>query len=250
MKNEYDMSANNNGMSTMSGIPMGMSIPSMFDPIPIQNNLQVKKDLTEDLTPNAMVNEKIKHEQKSQSYAGGYKGKPPNDQNVKNASSWCSLGKVNSPQNNAPSNSKQQVMDSFKAFQNKAKEKADREKQRLENLEMKKQQKEQAEKERMRAEIERKREREEEDALEKARKAVAEPIIQPPRVEELKSSQSPADGGNISPQNSSQSPINDRLDRERQRQLEQERRRREVMANKIDMNMQSDLMAAFEGYYK
>merc|ERR1711899_649762 len=39
---------------------------------------------------------------------------------------------------------------------------------------------------------------------------------------------------------------NSRIERERQRQREQERRRREAHANKIDMNMQSDLMAAFE----
>jgi hypothetical protein len=37
-----------------------------------------------------------------------------------------------------------------------------------------------------------------------------------------------------------------RLERERQRQREQERRRREAKANQIDMNMQSDLLAAFE----
>ena len=35
-------------------------------------------------------------------------------------------------------------------------------------------------------------------------------------------------------------------ERERQRQREQERRKREAMANQIDMNRQSDLMAAFE----
>ncbi|XP_023322561.1 bromodomain testis-specific protein [Eurytemora carolleeae] len=37
-----------------------------------------------------------------------------------------------------------------------------------------------------------------------------------------------------------------RQERDRQRQKEQERRRREAEKNKIDMNRQSDLMAAFE----
>ena len=37
-----------------------------------------------------------------------------------------------------------------------------------------------------------------------------------------------------------------KMERDRQRQREQERRRREASANQIDMNMQSDLMAAFE----
>jgi len=37
-----------------------------------------------------------------------------------------------------------------------------------------------------------------------------------------------------------------RIERERQRQREQERRRREAQQNQIDMNRQSDMMAAFE----
>lgn len=98
------------------------------------------------------------------------------DHNVKNASSWSSLAQSsNSPQNvvaatgTGPASSRQQVMDSFKQFQKQAKEKADREKQRLESLELKRQQKEHAEKERLRVENEKRREKEEEDALEKAR---------------------------------------------------------------------------------
>lgn len=86
-------------------------------------------------------------------------------------------------------------------------------------------------------------------------------------MEELRSS--PGDGS-ISP--GSQSSGSDRIDRDRQRLREQERRKREAvstsyevninfetmqntdwkyvllqLANQIDMNMQSDLMAAFEG---
>lgn len=201
LKHEYDINTNNNGISAV-GYPMNMSIQSMFDPIPPHvNNTPptVKKDpppphiqpkpieeLTEPATAAGLCpvtvapvvvapsNEKkptppeLKH---SQSY-----NKPKQQQhhepNVKNASSWSCLAQPSPPQNNSSSgnsNSKQTVMDSFKVFQNKAKEKADREKQRLENLELKRQQKEQAEKERLRVENEKRREREEEDALEKAR---------------------------------------------------------------------------------
>ncbi|XP_072386839.1 homeotic protein female sterile-like isoform X1 [Diabrotica undecimpunctata] len=252
MKHNFDLTTNNNGLSSM-GLPMEMSISSMFDPIPqninnpmMKNDSQLKMDDRMD-TLGGLLNDKKSNPliQKPMSQSFGFKNDKP-DHNVKNASSWSSLAKGKSPQNNIPGgSSKQQVMDSFKAFQNKAKEKADREKQRLENLEMKRQQREQAERERLRAENERRREREEEDALEKARKAVAEqqqPIASQ-RVEELRSS--PGEGS-TSP--GSLSSGSERIsERERQRLQEQERRRREVMANKIDMNMQSDLMAAFEG---
>ncbi|CAG9772952.1 unnamed protein product [Ceutorhynchus assimilis] len=253
IKHEFDssMGTNNNGMATL-GLPMEMSIPSMFDPLPQHvNNMQMlKKEMPlMKNEPQDVYDKKAQmHEQhKSMGAFPGYnKAKP----DVKNASSWSSLAKASSPPNsNSGNSSKQQnmmqVMDSFKAFQNKAKEKADREKQRLETLELKRQQKEQAERERMRQEIERRREVEEQEALEKARQAVAEreKPVQAQRVEELRSS--PGEGS-TSP--GSLSSGSDRIsDRERQRLQEQERRRREVMANKIDMNMQSDLMAAFEG---
>lgn len=159
MKHDY-MQTNNNGLGAM-GMPI-----SMFDPLP-QNNIPPKKEQQEQVNEYAGISnqaEKKPMELKAPMYGQSFKAKQ--DQNIKNASSWCSLGKVNSP-HNAAGNSKQQsaVIDSFKAFQNKAKEKQ----QRLENLELKKQQKEQAEKERLRAELERRKEREEEDALEKAR---------------------------------------------------------------------------------
>ncbi|KAK9707917.1 Bromodomain extra-terminal - transcription regulation [Popillia japonica] len=262
LKHEYDLNTNNNGISSV-GYPMNMSIQSMFDPIPphVNNTPPVKKeslhiqpkpieDLTEPIVScnaTTTVTEKkltppdLKH---SQNYN---KQKQQHESNVKNASSWSCLAQPSPPQNSSSAsnnNSKQQVMDSFKVFQNKAKEKADREKQRLENLELKRQQKEQAEKERLRVENEKRREKEEEDALEKARKAVAEhnQNLSSTRVEELRSS--PGDGS-ISP--GSQSSGSDRIDRDRQRLREQERRKREALANQIDMNMQSDLMAAFEG---
>ncbi|XP_018572720.1 bromodomain-containing protein 3 isoform X2 [Anoplophora glabripennis] len=253
MKHDFEMGTNNNGISSM-GLSMELSIPSMFDPLPPHLNNQVMKTepsqikMEDRMDPmnNMMNDKKPPIEQKSHSQVFANFKSSKQEHNVKNASSWCSLAKGKSPQNSTPGgSSKQQVMDSFKQFQNKAKEKADREKQRLENLELKRQQREQAEKERLRAENERRREREEEDALEKARKSVAEQQQPLPaqRVEELRSS--PGEGS-TSP--GSLSSGSERIsERERQRLQEQERRRREVMANKIDMNMQSDLMAAFEG---
>lgn len=173
VKHDYDMTANNNGLSSL-GIPMNMSIPSMFDPLPQQ--IPKKEPLLhpkpiEELTDSVPILMDKKTTPPDQKHAQSFTFKTKQEQNVKNASSWSSLAQANSPQNTAAggSNSRQTVMDSFKAFQNKAKEKADREKQRLENLELKRQQKEQAEKERLRVENERRREKEEEDALEKAR---------------------------------------------------------------------------------
>lgn len=206
LKHEYEMTSNNNGMATMAGITMNMNIPSLFDPLPQINNVTIKKEpqqpqqqqhpqqqqiphqpllhpkpieeLTEPIPQISLAEKKLTPpDQKSQSF----NFKPKAEQNIKNASSWSSLAQSsNSPQNptaavgnvsavSTVSNSRQQVMDSFKAFQKQAKEKADREKQRLENLELKRQQKEQAEKERLRVENEKRREKEEEDALEKAR---------------------------------------------------------------------------------
>lgn len=179
IKHEYDMmSANNNGLSS-HGIPISTSIPSMFDPLPqqINNVVPIKKDLLhpkpiEELTESPMSNMMDKKATPPEhKHPPGYNYKNKQEHNVKNAVSWSSLAS-SSPQNSGPGgggNSRQQVMDSFKAFQKQAKEKADREKQRLENLELKRQQKEQAEKERLRQENERRREKEEEDALEKAR---------------------------------------------------------------------------------
>ena len=171
---EYDVNTNSNGLQGM-GYPTNIPITSMFDPFPPSLNkrdplIQPKpiKDLMDPL-PNAVANDKKTTPEQKQSF--NYKAPKHEQQNVKNASSWSSLAQANSPQNTGSggNNSKQQVKDSFKAFQKQAMEKRDREKQRLENLEMKRQQKEQAEKERLRVENEKRREREEEDALEKAR---------------------------------------------------------------------------------
>lgn len=174
-KQEFDINPNNNGLSM--GIPMNMSIPSMFDPLPQQiNNTPVtKRESTKpskieepDPTLN-MMEKKLTPPEQKQSQSFNYK--PKQEQNIKNASSWSSLAQASSPQNSSAggSNSRQQAMVSFKAFQKQAKEKAEKEKLRRENLELKRQQKEQAEKERLRLENEKRREREEEELLEKTR---------------------------------------------------------------------------------
>lgn len=66
------------------------------------------------------------------------------EQNVKNPSSWSILAAAGSPQNTPTSNKAKPAMDSFQQFRNKAKEKADRQKQ-LEAAEKEKEQKRQKE---------------------------------------------------------------------------------------------------------
>ncbi|XP_065170794.1 homeotic protein female sterile-like isoform X2 [Atheta coriaria] len=281
IKHEYNLSGGvaNNGLPMGGVAGMQMQMASMFDPMPTSHAQQlpkqqqhqphqqlmnnVKKEPSymsqEEHLHEAMLNS-IEKKEHLQHVGGGEKHYPPTTTSsggpppgykpkpdVKNA--WSSLAQANSPQNSVSGgSSRQQALDSFRQFQKQAKEKADREKARLESLEMKRLQKEQAEKERMRAESERRREKEEEDVLDKTRKPVPEALpqapITTPRVDELRTS--PGEGS-ISP--GSQSSGSDRTDRERQRMKEQERRRREAMANQIDMNMQSDLMAAFEGSF-
>ncbi|KAL6264581.1 hypothetical protein P5V15_004683 [Pogonomyrmex californicus] len=179
-------------------------------------------------------------------FASAFKNKTV-EQNVKNASSWSSLAQASSPQSAAAGSSmKSAARDTFQAFKKQAKEKQDRQRALLEQQEMRRQQKEQAERERLRQENERRREREEEDALDKVRKNVGDQqgsvMTATTRAEEVKAI---TDTDSSSPSHSS-SQDKSAAERERLRQREQERRRREAMASQIDMNMQSDLMAAFE----
>ncbi|XP_039288459.1 homeotic protein female sterile [Nilaparvata lugens] len=167
----------------------------------------------------------------------------PVEQNVKNASSWSSLAQspppaavVTAPQPAA--SLKSSMADSFLAFKKQAKENAKKQRALIEQQEMRRVQKEQAERERMRIENEKRREREEEEALEKARKAAAELS----RIEDVKASSNTEDSSSPGHSNSDKAAA----ERERQRLREQERRRREALAGQIDMNMQSDVMAAFE----
>merc|ERR550539_670238 len=136
--------------------------------------------------------------------------------------------------------------DTFKAFQKAAQEK---------------EKKEQAERERKRMEHERRKEREEEELLEQARRA----MMIHTHKETSSSANNPSDsvatnkvpigpssGGSL--HGGHDSPVSEETNnadrakqqREQLRREEQERRRREANANRIDMNRQSDLMAAFE----
>ncbi|KAK0179895.1 hypothetical protein PV327_005605 [Microctonus hyperodae] len=275
---------NNNGIAGLNlGIGMGMG--SIFDPLPMVPmpmqlpQLPIKKEEKPQINQappqmphkpmdemNALGMPPMSNHSNSQmmpekkmtppdsknsaaNFASAFKNKTV-EQNVKNASSWSSLAQASSPQSAAGSSMKSAARDSFQAFKKQAKEKQDRQRALMEQQEMRRQQKEQAERERLRQENERRREREEEDALEKGIKTVTDqqssgggaPIATTPRAEEVK----------VSTETDSNSPSHSAgqdkaaAERERQRLREQERRRREAMANKIDMNMQSDLMAAFE----
>lgn len=160
-----------------------------------------------------------------------------NESKLKNYGSWSSLAQVvsNSPSTSNPSVLKTSAMDSFQQFKKQAIEKRDRQRQLIEQQELRRHQKEQAERERIKLERERQREREEEEALERARKAQQ---AQQQQMEEIARQQE---------QQVTQKATSPSVsERERQRLREQERRRREAMAGQIDMNRQSDIMATFE----
>ncbi|KAG7209234.1 hypothetical protein KM043_015355 [Ampulex compressa] len=271
---------NNNGIP---GLNMGMNMGGMgsiFDPLPIVSmpmqisQLPIKKEekpltISQPQMPQKPMDEmsglgmppmgnhsstQLMPEKKmtppdsknpAANFASAFKNKTV-EQNVKNASSWSSLAQASSPQSAAGSSMKSAARDSFQAFKKQAKEKQDRQRALLEQQEMRRQQKEQAERERLRQENERRREREEEDALDKVRKTVGDQqsnvMTATTRAEEVKAI---VDTDSSSPSHSS-SQDKAAAERERQRLREQERRRREAMAGHIDMNMQSDLMAAFE----
>lgn len=162
-----------------------------------------------------------------------------NEQNLKNASSWSSLASAGSPQNTPTSNKSKPAMDSFQQFRNKAIEKLDRQKL-LEQQELKRSQKEAAEKE-MKRKIEQTKQQKQHTELDNGRKSVHEQAT-PNRVDDIKASPQ----GCGSPGTPTAQPDRSAAKRAELRRMEQERRRREAMAGQIDMNMQSDLMAAFE----
>jgi len=125
--------------------------------------------------------------------------------------------------------SRSAALDSFQQFKRQAKEKMDRQKMQQE-----------------RAKLEREKQlrydqpdkRPEEDVLDRPRRPVkqeAPPPSLPPKVESIKMSPSTASPADL-----------DKSEREKQRLKEQERRRREARAGQIDMNLQSELLAAFE----
>ncbi|XP_013384313.1 bromodomain-containing protein 3 isoform X2 [Lingula anatina] len=146
------------------------------------------------------------------------------DVKIKNIGSWSSLANLSSSQSGGSGVKKTSAAHSFELFKKQAKEKEERERLLKMQEEQRKRDKEQAEKERHKAEQERQREREEEEALEKARQSQLQQQRQQEQEEQEKRN----------------------AERERERMRETERRRRAALANQIDMNAQSELMASFE----
>ncbi|KAI5700247.1 hypothetical protein M8J76_006116 [Diaphorina citri] len=170
------------------------------------------------------------------------------EQNLKNASSWSSL--ASSPSTNNTAALKSSMADSFQAFKKQAKENAKKQRALIEQQEMRRVAKEAQERERKRLENEKRREKEEEEALEKVRKSALEQqaaLQTAPHPPVVPSQPIPSPSPQLSEEVASPKDMNASMaERERQRLREQDRRRREAMASQIDMNMQSDLMAAFE----
>ncbi|KAK3600099.1 hypothetical protein CHS0354_004797 [Potamilus streckersoni] len=152
------------------------------------------------------------------------------DVKLKNVGSWSSLANMCSGSKHG--SLKKAAANCFNQFRKLVREKEEREKALKEHEEFCKTQKEKEEHERMRQERERQRERDEEEALHRAQQIHREKIIQ-----EQCRQQSEEDAAR-----------KEKLmaQKERERLKAQERRRREAMANQIDMNAQSDLMASFE----
>merc|ERR1712029_349380 len=154
---------------------------------------------------------------------------------------WSSL--VQSSSAKSAQERQLKASDTFNAFKKAAQEKADRERVLQEQQESQRMKK--LNEERQRKQEENERRREEEEALEQARRAM---------MIGAKSENSNSSGQNHFDQQADEKAAQEAAEaqreaekaRERQRQREQERRRREAKANQIDMNMQSDLMAAFE----
>jgi bromodomain-containing protein 4 len=162
-------------------------------------------------------------------------------QHVKNISSWSSLAQSLQGGGQGKHNSRATAMNSFQQFKKQAKEKADKQRALIEQQEIRRRQSEQVERERLRLEQEKKLQREEDEALERARRSMKpEP---PPLAIKIAEQQQLK----MSPARTANSPGDaEKSERERQRLREQERRRREALAGQIDMNLQSELLAAFE----
>ena len=191
-------------------------------------------------------------------------GPPPEHPSSRSSSSGNGGGGGGSSSSNVSKSQvlQQKASDTFNAFRKAAQEKTERERQLKEQQETVRLKKEAAERERKRQEHERKMEMQEVEMLEQARRSMSigrassgggvtaagiSAILGGPTP--------PTDNGNgnssgISPPGMSPGFTSEaeraRLERQRAREKEQERRRREAKAGGIDMNMQSDLMAAFE----
>lgn len=163
------------------------------------------------------------------------------DVKLKNMGSWASLAQRSQ---STPASSVRSSSDSFEQFKRAAREKEERERQLK------------AQAEQARREQEKLR-RDDEDTMEQARRAQEDPR----RRQEQQSPLAPTPPASTPPTHSPQPPptqpqappptssaVQNALDQQRElaRRREQERRRREAMADTIDINFQSDLMAIFE----
>ncbi|XP_064615943.1 bromodomain-containing protein 3-like isoform X3 [Liolophura sinensis] len=146
------------------------------------------------------------------------------DIKLKNVGSWSSLASLSSQHSNSAQKKSSSAMQSFEMFKKQAKEKLERNKALIEQQEHRRIQKAHAERERQRLEKERQREIQEQEALELARQKFK-------AQEEMNRQQEKEKASAM---------------KQRERMKEQERRRREAMANQINMNEQSELMASFE----
>ncbi|KAI1290345.1 Bromodomain testis-specific protein [Halotydeus destructor] len=163
-------------------------------------------------------------------------GKPGAMDAKKVSAGWGQLAASSKQSSKTPAIPK----DTFAAFKKQAKEKEDKQKMLQEQQEQRRMQREQEERLKAQKEKERQQQREEEEALERARRATQQ------HIEDARIQQDALGGSNSSPSTGSASPAQSISERERLRLREQERRRREALANQIDMNRQSDIMANFE----
>ncbi|XP_049698046.1 bromodomain-containing protein 3 isoform X2 [Helicoverpa armigera] len=220
-------------------------IKPLLTPKPIEDLMGVPNMVSNNMSDRAKYEmEKKMEDSKNTNFAQAFKLKQ--EQNLKNASSWSSLAQAGSPQSipNMGTNhqiKQKPVMDSFQAFKKQAKEKIDRQRALIEQQELRK--KEQAERERQRQETERRQPDEEKMRVGAGPRKVESAEVASPRVSPVARASPPAAAAAAAAAAPDKPAASER---ERLRQREQERRRREAMAGQIDMNMQSDLMAAFE----
>ncbi|XP_028169621.1 bromodomain-containing protein 3 [Ostrinia furnacalis] len=226
-------------------------IKPLLTPKPIEDLIGVTNMASNKMYDRAKYEmDKKMEDAKNSNFVQAFKMKQ--EQNLKNASSWSSLAQAGSPQSipNVSTNNQMKpkpVMDSFQAFKKQAKEKIDRQRALIEQQELRK--KEQAERERQRQETERRHPDEDTmRAVQGVRKPESAEVASPSVSPVARASPPGASGAAAAaaPDKAAAAAGERERERLRQRQREQERRRREAMAGQIDMNLQSDLMAAFE----
>ncbi|KAM3864552.1 bromodomain-containing protein 4-like [Diretmus argenteus] len=186
--------------------------------------------------PSSHKDNKVKQEPKTP-----IAPKKTQDVKLKNMGSWASLAQRSQ---STPASSVRSSSDSFEQFRRVAREKEERERQLK------------ARDEQARREQEKLR-RDDEDSMEQARRAQEDAR----RRQEQQPPLAPTPPASTPPTHSPQAPpsqpqappppssaVQNALDQQREmaRRREQERRRREAMADTIDINFQSDLMAIFE----